>query len=194
MSNTNKAKLREDVSKRLRALRENTEDRAKRNTSLNRHITQFLRSQQGRWAGFIALPSEPDILQAIDNSAHIEWVFPRVVGDDLQFHSCADRGALTKSSFGVLEPCENDPVVDATSIDGFLVPGIAFGRDGARLGRGKGYYDRTLRRSSAKKVGVCYSLQLFNKGFVPTEEQDEFLDLTISDEGVLTTPRSLEEK
>lgn len=194
MSSTNKAKLREDVLGRLRALREKTEDRAKRTDSLNRHITQFLRSQQGRWAGFVALPSEPDILQAIDSSAHIEWVFPRVVDNDLQFHACADRATLKKSGFGVLEPCETDPVVDTTSIDGFLVPGIAFGRDGARLGRGKGFYDRTLQQTRAKKVGVCYSLQLFNKGFVPTETQDEFLDLIISDEGIKTAQRLSEEK
>ncbi len=194
MSNTNKAKLRKDVLKNLRALRENTEDRTKRNLSLNRHLTQFLRHQRGTWAGYIALPSEPDILPSIDNSAHIQWVFPRVVDNDLQFHSCADRAALTKSAFGVMEPCNSDPVVDATSIDGFLVPGIAFGRDGARLGRGKGFYDRALHTTHAQRVGVCYSLQLFNKGFIPTDAQDEFLNLTISDEGLQTAQRPSEER
>lgn len=190
----NKAKLREQMLQRLNSLREDKKEREKRTTDLNRHITQFLRQKSGTWAGYIALSTEPDILQAIDNSPHIQWVYPRVVDQDLQFHKCSSRASFLKSSFGVLEPQSQLPTIDATSINGFLVPGIAFGRDGARLGRGKGFYDRTLQQTKAERVGVCFSMQLFNKGHVPTEEGDVFLDLTISDEGVQTHRHPLEER
>lgn len=194
MSSLNKAKLRAEVQTQLRALRENTEEREKRNTSLNRHITQFLKNKNGVWAGFVALSTEPNILTAIDSSPHIEWVYPRVVDQDLQFHKSPDRSTFIKSEFGVLEPSGMEPVLDSQSIDGFLVPGIAFGRDGARLGRGKGFYDRALSTARAEKVGVCYSLQLFNKGIVPVDSGDEFLNLTISEDGVHSTSPSLEER
>ena len=54
----------------------------------------------------------------------------------------------------------------------FLVPGLAFDpRSGARLGRGKGFYDRALRQAQpgARFVGVAYDRQLAE---VPTEPHD----------------------
>lgn len=194
MSSLNKAKLRAEVSTQLRALRENTEEREKRSLSLNRHLTQFLKNKTGVWAGYVALSTEPNILSAIDSSPHIQWVYPRVVDQDLQFHKSQDRSTFVKSDFGVLEPSGIEPVVDGPSISGYLVPGIAFGRDGARLGRGKGYYDRALSKTSAVKVGVCYSLQLLNKGMVPVDAGDEFLNLTISEDGIHESILPLEER
>lgn len=189
-----KDKLREQMRKRLQTFRENKEDHQKRTASLNGHISHFLRQKQGVWAGYVPLSSEPNILQVIDNTPHIQWVYPRVVDQDLVFHKAQKRDAFVASAFGVLEPQTDQPHVDAMSVDGFLVPGVAFGRDGARLGRGKGFYDRILKQTSAAKVGVCFSLQLFNKGFVPTSSEDEFLDLMITDEGVQTCSRSTEER
>jgi 5-formyltetrahydrofolate cyclo-ligase len=65
--------------------------------------------------------------------------------------------------------------------DFVLVPGLAFSRDGHRLGRGGGFYDRLLdgRARSALKVGVCFALQLHDE--VPREPHDVVLDVVISD-------------
>lgn len=189
-----KAKLREQMRERLRALRENREDHKEKSNSLSQNVVQYLRDQRGVWAGFVPMISEPSILLAIDNSTHIDWVYPRVVDQDLKFYKSQDRASFVKNALGVLEPQGDEPVVDVPSIDGFLVPGVAFGRDGARLGRGKGYYDRTLKQSSAHKVGVCYSLQLFNQGHIPMDMGDVFLDLMITDEGAQVCASSFEER
>ena len=66
--------------------------------------------------------------------------------------------------------------------DFVLVPGLAFSRDGHRLGRGGGFYDRLLARRAreAVKVGVCFSLQLHDS--IPSEAHDVVLNAIMSDE------------
>jgi 5-formyltetrahydrofolate cyclo-ligase len=66
-------------------------------------------------------------------------------------------GQLVARRFGLLQPPEPwlpaSTVVDA---DVVLVPALAVDRHGVRLGRGRGYYDRslTLRRPKAQLVAV----------------------------------------
>jgi 5-formyltetrahydrofolate cyclo-ligase len=49
-------------------------------------------------------------------------------------------------------------------LDFVMVPGVAFSRDGARMGNGQGYYDRLLAsvRDDCPLVGLCYECQLFD--------------------------------
>ncbi len=62
-------------------------------------------------------------------------------------------------------------------IDLILVPGIAFDRRNNRLGRGKGYYDKILKRTKACKIGVCFDFQLLES--IPTEEHDIPMDCVV---------------
>lgn len=69
-----------------------------------------------------------------------------------------------------------------------LVPGLAFDRDGNRLGRGAGYYDRFLAKpalKSAIKVGICWSLQMVE--LVPTEEHEMAVDWVCHEDGYVKT-------
>ncbi|MDQ6625516.1 MAG: 5-formyltetrahydrofolate cyclo-ligase [Verrucomicrobiota bacterium] len=61
-----------------------------------------------------------------------------------------------------------------------LVPGLAFTKDGRRLGRGGGFYDRLLagHLENAWKVGVCFELQLRDE--IPQEQHDALVDIVIS--------------
>jgi 5-formyltetrahydrofolate cyclo-ligase len=62
-----------------------------------------------------------------------------------------------------------------------LVPGLAFSRDGHRLGRGGGFYDRLLagRARDAAKIGVGFASQL--REDVPRAEHDVILDAVVTD-------------
>lgn len=54
-----------------------------------------------------------------------------------------------------------------------LVPGVAFSKDGKRVGRGRGWYDRTIAHcgSNIETVGVCKKSQVLDT--VPTDEFDK---------------------
>ena len=70
-----------------------------------------------------------------------------------------DPQQLVKTSFGLLEPQGDLEVVDASQIDLIHVPGLAFTREGYRIGYGAGYYDRYLADYSGKMVSTIYSIQ-----------------------------------
>jgi 5-formyltetrahydrofolate cyclo-ligase len=99
---------------------------------------------------------------------------------------------LTISSFGVREPklTEGIPV---DSIDVVLLPGVAFDKQGFRLGYGGGYYDRFLPLLSPHTItiGVAYELQLLQQ--VPTEAHDIPLDLIVTESQILNC-RELRQK
>ena len=80
-------------------------------------------------------------------------------------------------SFGILEPV-GELYTDYDSIDMIVVPGVAFDRQGNRLGRGRGYYDKILKETrAAKKVGICFDFQFVEE--VPVDELDVRMDLVV---------------
>jgi 5-formyltetrahydrofolate cyclo-ligase len=73
---------------------------------------------------------------------------------------------------GIPEPCAHCAPLDAASIDWVLVPGVAFDRDGRRIGYGGGFYDRLLPllRADAHRVAGAFELQLVER--VPAAPHD----------------------
>lgn len=88
----------------------------------------------------------------------------------------------SRRRFGIWEPV--GPAIDVATVDFALVPGLAFTRDGRRLGRGRGYYDRFLARlrPDCFKCGIGYDFQLVDD--LPTEPHDVLLDAVVMPNGV----------
>ncbi len=86
-------------------------------------------------------------------------------------------------AFSVPEP-EKKNTACKEDIDIVIVPGIAFGSSGARIGFGKGCYDRFLKNIKAVKAGFCYDFQVCG-GFAG-EEHDISMDFLITESGVRT--------
>jgi 5-formyltetrahydrofolate cyclo-ligase len=96
---------------------------------------------------------------------------------------------LAPGMLGILEPPEDlrrrpEKRIDAERLDLVMVPGAAFDARGGRIGRGKGYYDRLLRRTrpDALRVGVAFQCQIFPG--VPMQEHDVFMDKVITEDTV----------
>jgi 5-formyltetrahydrofolate cyclo-ligase len=78
---------------------------------------------------------------------------------ELTAHEITRDTEFEKGMFSVTEPREKVPF-DTSRIDVVLVPGIAFSRDGSRIGFGKGCYDKFLKDTEVLKVGFCYDFQI----------------------------------
>lgn len=90
---------------------------------------------------------------------------------------------LVKGRYGILEPCGKDAVCP-DEISAVVVPGLAFGRDFTRLGKGKGYYDRFLKRAkNAVRIAPCRKACL--RDSVPHDEHDERVDIIITEDEIL---------
>ena len=102
-------------------------------------------------------------------------LLPRVVSDtDMELRQYTGMQDLQAGAFGILEPT-GKLFTDYEKIDVAVVPGMAFDKEGHRLGRGKGYYDRFLRLlPKTYKIGICFSWQLVDN--VPTDEHDILMD------------------
>jgi len=132
-------------------------------------------------AVFAALPGEADLTEIIARHPGRRWVYPRVRGDDLDFHHVADpTTGLRPGTLGIREPSPQLPLVELAEIDAFFCPGLAFDRRGGRLGRGRGYYDRLLAkaRPDARKTGICFPWQIVPDTF--PEPHDIQMDEVIS--------------
>ncbi len=108
-------------------------------------------------------------------------VLPRVHDEALALHAVRRLDQLRRGPLGIREPGAELPEVAPLDIDVVLVPGLAFGRDGSRLGRGGGYFDRLLPRLRARRVAACFARQLFDT--VPVEPHDARVEVVVTEEG-----------
>ena len=68
---------------------------------------------------------------------------------------------LVRHRYGMLEPTSACPIFPTERIELIVVPGIAFDRNGYRLGYGKGFYDRFLSKCPhAVSIGLAYHVQV----------------------------------
>lgn len=124
-----------------------------------------------------ALPDEVQTLNFL-GKWHLrkKIILPTVVGDDIIPVEYAQETTFAVGDFNILEP-QNEPYTG--DFDIIIVPGVAFDRQGNRLGRGKGYYDRFLSQHlNVKRIGICFDFQLVSE--VPAESFDIRMDEVIS--------------
>jgi 5-formyltetrahydrofolate cyclo-ligase len=160
-----KARLRAEVLARREALT----DRPARDARIQ---AQLLALPEWRGAKvvslFVGVKSEVATLPLIAAALGAGKVVavPVVEAGALSLYRIDDLASLAPAPFGLLEP--RPELRDAThrqdpaTVDLFIVPGVAFDRNGGRLGYGKGYYDGLLpkARAGVLKIGVGFDVQL----------------------------------
>lgn len=97
---------------------------------------------------------------------------------EMEIREYTGKQDLKEGAFHIWEPSGN-LFTDYNQIETAVIPGIAFDKDGHRLGRGGGYYDRLLPHlSKAYKLGVCFPFQMLDA--LPHEEYDCVMDEVIT--------------
>jgi len=134
---------------------------------------------------YLAFRNEPDLALLFDLLPHARWAVPRIEGRRLIVHPY-DPARLVRHRFGMLEPAPDLPVIDPATLDLVLVPGVAFDRQGGRLGFGGGYYDRFLPTTPALRVGVTYDECLAD--VLPCGEHDQCVDWIVTPSDLFRVP------
>lgn len=113
-------------------------------------------------------------------------LLPRALPDGtLCLHRVDDLNQLAASHLGIPEPLATCPVGAVSSVDLFLVPGLAFDAEGRRLGYGAGFYDRLLHDAAAQAVLVGYGFAFQVTPEVPVEAHDRNLHAIATPTGVI---------
>lgn len=148
-------------------------------------------------AGVVALfngfKTEPDLLPLLPwlKDRGIGAAFFAIEGNGLMSpYQVRSLDELLPGKFGVLEPRrEITAKLNISDLGVVLTPGLAFGRnDGARLGRGKGHYDRVFGHPDckARRIGVAFDSQILPS--VPAEPHDAAMQALVSESAMSLFP------
>lgn len=150
---------------------------------------RVLNAVEGRQLVFIFLsfgsevPTDPmcDGLAAAGHNLTV----PRIGGGELTPVEYEPGEPTTSAIWGIREPSVPRPI-DPLLIDAVVAPGLAFDREGFRVGYGGGFYDRLLKRCrlDVLRAGVCFSRQVVPE--VPHDQNDEPLHFVITDLETIT--------
>jgi len=124
---------------------------------------------------FYPIGSEPDIKPALEEALRQgkQVYLPKCepATRQMTFHQVQSLHDLKPGAHGIPAPEENNSELRIMNSELCLVPGIAFDREGYRLGCGGGYYDRLLaRHEQLRTLGVCYGRLL--RASLPRDAMD----------------------
>lgn len=143
--------------------------------SLTNQLVKFLESfptlsgQIG--AGYLPFKSEiAPVYQELFKSVPVSLAYPILVEGQMHFglpQGIPKGGTWLSPPYVEVEP------------SWLLVPGVGFDLAGARLGRGKGFYDRYLQDRNVVKIGLTWTEQIVSK--IPVESHDSHMDFLITE-------------
>lgn len=110
-----------------------------------------------------------------------KFILPKVDPETrtLSLFAINELHELKNGSYNIPEPTLVHKEIPSTSIDLAIVPGIVFGRNGHRIGFGKGFYDKLLKTIKCPKFGIAYDFQIVEN--VPGETHDVPMDKILTE-------------
>ena len=104
------------------------------------------------------------------------------------FRSLFSMSGFTKGPLGLRNLPAPYTMIAPEDLDLVLVPAVACGVDGTRLGMGAGYYDRYLERVSLeKRVSVLWDFQVMDS--VPNGIYDKYISKIVTEKRIIITKR-----
>ena len=159
------------------------------------HLLDYVRSQDPGGIAVIATYAATD--GEIDLAAFNQWAqgegktvaFPVVETETaISLRTWPAGAAFEPGTFEIPEPVGGSPL-NFADCDLVLTPGVAFGRGGERLGRGRGYYDQALsflaavpRPAKPLVIGIAHDFQLLPE--LLADQDDIAMDAIASPSGI----------
>ena len=153
-------------------------------------ITKHFNKKKIVIAGYYPSNYEVNILKLLEIASKKKFKIALPViksSKNMSFKLWIFKEPLYINNFGILEP-QNSKIEIIPDI--ILVPLVAFDRQLNRIGYGKGYYDRSLRKISKIKkntisLGIAYSFQKCKK--IPINNHDFKLDYIFTEKGIINS-------
>ncbi|MCI0634224.1 MAG: 5-formyltetrahydrofolate cyclo-ligase [Actinobacteria bacterium] len=139
------------------------------------------------WSFGSEVDTAPLISRLLDDGRTV--ALPRTEGPEIVPVAYERGDPVRSTAYGAMEP-PFGRVLGAEELDLVVVPGVAFDRDGNRIGYGRGFYDRLLSRarSEVPAVAIAFGMQVVDH--VPIGGADRRIDAIVTeDEVVRVAPR-----
>lgn len=130
-----------------------------------------------------ALPTELDLTPVLDSllKQGAEVYFPRIISKEqglMEWVKFANKG-WKKGTLGILEPVGHE-TINIKQLKWIFTPGLVFGPNGERIGRGAGFYDRALAQTTSSiRVSLAFDIQYCEK--VPQASWDQRIDWLLTE-------------
>jgi len=160
----------------IKLLNQKEEHRKRKSKSIQRKLFAAAAFKKARLVMFyIPLRGEVDTHDMIKAAQKLgkKVVVPVCQKHTIDLRPCllGEPVQLKRGPYGVYEPVVAQ-YVPISRLDLVIVPGVAFDASGNRLGRGKGFYDRFLKKAPATSefVGLAFDFQVLPS--IPTQPHD----------------------
>lgn len=184
MANLTKQKLRTQVL-HSRAKRAEVGSDQSAKEYLKHDWTSFIVGQ--KVGCFASLPDEPNTFELRTHLAKLGYeLFLPILAPGNSLIWAADLPPYEVNKFGIEQPAstDKDSVVATSALTTIIIPALAVDRLGNRLGRGGGFYDRTLAglpkfaQGGPRRISLVFDDEVFDS--LPTESHDCPVDLIVT--------------
>eukprot|EP01135_Chromosphaera_perkinsii_P000881 Nk52_evm44s152 gene=Nk52_evmTU44s152 len=192
-----KSALRKEISSKLKAMTGDSVSKASEKV-IGKLLKSELYMQSKHVALYLSMEKEVctvELLKDIFAKGKTCYI-PHYDATDmvmLRINSWEEYESLPETKWKIKQPSDRSQYVDAFEtgkLDLVVTPGLGFGKDGSRLGRGRGYYDRFFNacedilvqgkgETFPVLVGLSLDCQLYDS--VPMEPHDKILDAIFSE-------------
>ena len=174
-----KQKIRIKILEKMQ--KQSPRERRKKSEIIRKKILLLTQFQKAKRIGFYASKEEEvDTWKIMREALTCKRIaLPFLVKKKLLLSYVQNLDKLKQGTYGIYEPKNPLDIARLSDLDLIIVPGIAFDRLNNRLGRGLGYYDSLLKKSSSIfKLGLGFDFQIVER--LPVDSNDVAMDKVIT--------------
>ena len=120
------------------------------------------------------------LFKLLNSNKRISILLPCISNGSMKFVKWNLQEPLKVNNFGFLEPIQ---ISKTTKPDLIVAPLLVFDKSKNRLGYGKGYYDKFLKKNiKTITIGIAFSFQKYDK--IKTSNHDVRLNYILTDKGI----------
>jgi 5-formyltetrahydrofolate cyclo-ligase len=186
VTNTVKQKLRSE--KLLQRLNQHPVEKSGKDEAILKSIVKLpVFKEAQNVLIYLPIHGEVDLSNLFKPQTHGElapmnkkFILPKVKGETtLHLYYVKNLNEVEIGRYNIMEPNKNLQQADPKDIDLAIIPGVVFAKNGHRIGYGKGFYDRLLKKVTCPKVGVAYDFQIVEN--IAGELHDTPMDMIITE-------------